>query len=380
MSKRSLRLFSAALLAATVLTPCLDANPNHDHGDKGELKDRHVLLISIDGMHAVDYFNCSTDATEINNGVPYCPNLAALGVTGVNYTRTTTSRPSDSFPGLVAIVSGASPRTAGGFYDVAYDRVLAPPLNTTGNGLPGTSDPMNNPKLAPCAFNTIYGTQTEYEEGVEINQLLLNGGNPHAARVDDGGVASIDPKRLVRDPFNSCLPVYPWNFIRANTIYGVIHAAGGYTAWADKHPVYAAVSGPGTDASNVDDYYSPEVNSTVVALSGVTTATGAPCSSVRDTAQTGSWTDSFQNIQCYDTLKVNAILNEINGKTHDGTHEAPVPTLFGMNFQAVSVGQKLIEKINDSTKTFGGYQDAPEHRAPRCWMKSSSSMPPLARW
>ena len=26
--------------------------------------------------------------------------------------------------------------------------------------------------------------------------------------------------------------------------YGVIHAAGGRTAWADKHPVYAAVSGP----------------------------------------------------------------------------------------------------------------------------------------
>ena len=75
-------------------------------------------------------------------------------------------------------------------------------------------------------------------------------------------------------------------------------------------------------------------------------------------AQTESWTDSFQNIQCYDTLKVNAILHEIDGKTHDGTHEAPVPTLFGMNFQAVSVGQKLIEKINDSTKTFGGYQDA----------------------
>jgi len=79
---------------------------------------------------------------------------------------------------------------------------------------------------------------------------------------------------------------------------------------------------------------------------------------VRDTAQTGSWTDSFTNIQCYDTLKVNAILNEMDGKTHDGAHQAPVPTLFGMNFQAVSVGQKLIEKINATTKVFGGYTDA----------------------
>jgi arylsulfatase A-like enzyme len=75
---------------------------------------------------------------------------------------------------------------------------------------------------------------------------------------------------------------------------------------------------------------------------------------VRDPSQTGSWTDSFQNIQCYDALKVNAIVNEIDGKSHDGAKAAPVPTLFGMNFQAVGVGQKLIEN-----KTIvGGYTDA----------------------
>src|SRR5215471_17923500 len=125
---------------------------------------RRVLLISIDGMHALDYENC--------NAGGYCPNLAALGKSAVNYTRTTTSRPSDSFPGLMAIVTGGSPRTVGAFYDVAYDRVLAPPLVTTGNGLPGTSDPMNSPALSPCIPNHIYtnsdgstGTQTEYEEG-----------------------------------------------------------------------------------------------------------------------------------------------------------------------------------------------------------------------
>ena len=102
MGKKSFRLFSVALLAATVLTPCLDANPDHD-GDNGDLKGRHVLLISIDGMHAVDYFNCSNGVAGVNNGNPYCPNLAELGETGVNYTRTTTSRPSDSFPGLLAL-------------------------------------------------------------------------------------------------------------------------------------------------------------------------------------------------------------------------------------------------------------------------------------
>src|SRR5215831_12850041 len=88
---------------------------------------RRVLLISIDGMHALDYSNC------VSGG--YCPHLADLGQTGVNYTRTSTSRPSDSFPGLMALVTGGTPRLVGAFYDVAYDRVLAPPLNDTGNGV-----------------------------------------------------------------------------------------------------------------------------------------------------------------------------------------------------------------------------------------------------
>ncbi|MDE3164599.1 MAG: alkaline phosphatase family protein, partial [Acidobacteriota bacterium] len=279
--------------------------------------------------------------SSIDNGAPYCPNLAQLKQHGLNYLEASTSRPSDSFPGLMAIVTGGSPRTFGAFYDVAYDRVLAPPQNTTGNGVAGGT----------CTPNVPNGTRTEFEEGVDLNPGALNGGGPY--NLTDGGIKSIDPTLLPRDPFNNCAPVYPWNFIRTNTIYGVIHAAHGYTAWSDKHPVYAAVSGPGNNASNVDDYYSPEINSNVIALPGVTTATGVSCASVRDTTHTGSWTDSFLNIQCYDTLKVNAIVNEIRGKTHDGAHSAPVPALFGMNFQAVSVGEKLIE---NGVK--GGYLDA----------------------
>ena len=303
-------------------------------GDDGHRRIRHVLLISIDGMHAVDYANCVASNT--------CPHLAELGETGVNYTRTSTSRPSDSFPGLMALVTGGTPRTVGAFYDVAYDRVLAPPMATTGNGL----------AAGPCIQGVINGTQTEYEEGDEINQTLLNGGGPYAPT--DGGVLSIDPNKLVRDPFNGCNPVYPWNFVRTNTIYGVIHKAGGYTAWSDKHPVYAVVSGPtGTsNPSNVDDYYAPEVNSNQVPLKGITTAgTKFDCGGI--VASGNDWTTDFQAIQCYDQLKVNAILNEINGKTHLGTGNAPVPAIFGMNFQAVSVGQKLIE---NGVK--GGYTDA----------------------
>jgi arylsulfatase A-like enzyme len=51
---------------------------------------------------------------------------------------------------------------------------------------------------------------------------------------------------------------------------------------------------------------------------------------------------------------VQAILNEINGWDHSGTFRRPVPKVFGMNFQVVSVGQKLIEKSVGMT---GGYLD-----------------------
>ncbi len=304
---------------------------------------KHVLLVSIDGMHAVDYLNCSQGIPGVNGGKPYCPFLARLGQTGINYIDTSTSKPSDSFPGLTAIVSGGTPRSFGVFYDVAYDRVLAPPKDTTGNGLQG----------GPCTPNQANGTTTEYEEGIDINQKFLNGIDGISTKNGDGGINSIDSNRLVRDPFNNCAPVYPWNFVRTNTIFGVVHAAGGYTAWSDKHPAYSSVGGPG-DGTNLDDFYSPEINSDVVSLP-IKTVLGMPCFPIPDpNSDLTAWTNSFQNIQCYDTLKVDAILNEIDGFNHNRTKKTQVPTVFGMNFQAVSVAQKLIEKNVGS----GGYLDA----------------------
>jgi hypothetical protein len=80
----------------------------------------------------------------------------------------------------------------------------------------------------------------------------------------------------------------------------------------------------------------------VIALPGVTTATGASCATIRDTAGTSSWTSSFENIQCYDALKVQALLNQIAGKTHNGG-AARIPALFGMSFQAVYIGESVAE-------------------------------------
>ena len=326
-----------AVLCVAALALCVSAGAQEGPTSSYKGKASRVLLISIDGMHSLDYQNCVRGVSSVNGGASYCPTLAELGEHGVNYSNASTSKPSDSFPGLTAIVSGGSPRTEGAYYDVAYDRVLAPPAKTTGNGV----------AAGTCTPGQPNGTRTEYEEGIDKDQSQLNGGG-------DSGLGSIDPQRLPRDPYNNCAPVYPWNFVRTNTIFGVAHAAGLYTAWSDKHPAYLSVSGAG-NGKNVDDFFGPEINSAVVPLNVTTPGPDSTsCNPIPDPAQTGDYTTSFQNIRCYDTVKVNAILNEIDGKDHTGTRSTRVPAIFGMNFQAVSVGEKLIE--GGTVK--GGYLDA----------------------
>jgi hypothetical protein len=302
---------------------------------------QHVLLLSIDGMHAVDFYNCSHGIAGANDGKPYCPNMAALSQTAINYVNTESSKPTDSFPGMAALASGGTPKTTGLYYDVAYDRSLDAPTIATGTGLAGGPC---TPGAAPT------GTTTDNDQGVDIDDTKLNGGAPGAG-LTEGGIASIDPRKLVRDPAAGCAGVYPWNFIRTNTLFGVIHAAGGYTAWIDKHPSYSFVGGPG--GSGLDDYYSPEVSSAVVPLPGVKTLDGVPCEPVRDKIGASAWNSSFANIQCYDAIKVYGLLNQIAGKTHSGT-PAMVPSVFGMNFQSVYVG----ESVNEAGVAAGGYKNA----------------------
>jgi hypothetical protein len=338
---RANQLISAVMAAAVALATSTQGIAAGS-GSLGSGRIKHVLLLSIDGMHAVDFYNCAHGIAGVNSGNTYCPNLSALSQTAINYVATASSMPSDSFPGLAALVTGGSPKTTGLYYDVAYDRSLDPPTITTGTGLAGGT-------CTPYAAPT--GTTTDNDQGIDLDDTKLNGGAPGAA-LTEGGIASIDPKKLVRDPAAGCAPVYPWNFVRTNTIFSVVHAAGGYTAWIDKHPSYSFVAGPG--GTGLNDYYSPEVDSAVVPLPGVKTSQGASCDPVRDaTADLTSWTNSFLNIQCYDALRVNGLLNQIAGKTHSGA-QAHVPAVFGMNFQSVYFGQSL----NEPTVGPGGYQNA----------------------
>ena len=332
--KKTLTLLSLAAVCSVGTAVCQNDHQNHI---------KRVLLISVDGMHAVDFLNCANGISGANHGDPYCPAIAALAKHGVNYVAASTSKPSDSFPGLTAIITGGSPALTGVYYDVAYSRNLQGPATTTGNGN----------AAGPCTPGQVpTGYTTEYEEGIDIDQTQVNGGAPGAA-LTDGTIASIDPNKLPRDPANGCASVWPWQFVRANSIFSVIHQNGGVTAWSDKHPAYSSVAS-GIGPTALDDFYAPEINSNVIGLPGVITPTGIRCDAVRDpNSDLTAWTNSFQNIQCYDTLKVDAILNWIDGKTHLGAGKMKVPNIFGMNFQAVSVGQKLIE-----TGVNGGYLDA----------------------
>jgi predicted AlkP superfamily pyrophosphatase or phosphodiesterase len=290
---------------------------------------KHVLLISIDGMHALDLYNC---VNGIAGTAPYCPTLAKLVQQGVNYITAFTPRPSDSFPGLTALVTGATPRSTGAFYDVSYDHSLSPPAKTTPYGIPGGAN------LCPGTV----GTQVGYDEEADVD----------LTRVDAGG--AINPDYLPRDPKNNCAPVYPHQFIRVNTIFNVAKAAGMTTAWSDKHQTYELTKGPKGDG--LDDFFAPEINSPVVGLNGAAPFHVSGCETPPDTTSLADWTVSFQNIQCYDRIKVQAVLNWIDGKTHDGSASLKaVPAIFGMNFQAVSVGQKLHEASLGKT---GGYLNA----------------------
>jgi hypothetical protein len=279
---------------------------------------KHVLLISVDGLHALDLSNFV--ATHADS------TLAELGRHGVTYSNNSTSSPSDSFPGLASLVTGGSPVTTGLWYDDTYNRALSPPAQTDGLGNPGGSCPGK------------IGTNVAWDEAVDID----------LTRLDAGG--GINPKFLVRNPNNGCKTILPHEYLRVNTIFEVVKAGGGRTAWTDKHPSYEWTNGP--SGKGVDDFYGPEINSIPVALPQFSGCSPVPFA---DPAPDDGWTNSFEDIKCYDSLHVQAVINQIDGFTHDRAHKVGVPALFGTNFQAVSVGEKLA--VDPVTGLKGGYTD-----------------------
>jgi hypothetical protein len=198
------------------------------HSDDGLRRFEHVLLISVDGLHAVDLENCV--ATNL------CPSLATLTNHAVVYPNASTTKPSDSFPGLLAQITGGTPKTHGVFYDDSYDRTLFAPAG-------------NPPQ--PCKSGP--GTEMNIAEPVDKNLHSIDGGVPAALTGLNSAVA-IDPNNLPgRLVHGFCAPVWPHNLVRANTIFAVIHGHGWRTAWSDKHPAYDIINGNDPDSEPPTD-------------------------------------------------------------------------------------------------------------------------------
>ena len=286
---------------------------------------QHVLLISVDGMHAIDLTNWIENHPTSN--------LARLGAHGIIYPNAFTTAPSDSYPGMLAQVTGGTPKSAGLFYDDSYDRTEYPSVAFyTSQGLPdpgctGTAGAeITNFEELDKTYDFATGLVTDYTAGGTLGQVYTQ----------------LDTNNMQRRLANgSCVPVYPHQYVRDNTIFEIIKAAGLRAVWSDKHPAYEDLSGP--SGKGLDELFAPEINAQDTLDLG---------------AQTGDdYTKSYTGVRTYDSLKVNAVLNWIDGYNSTRTQAEPVPAIFGMNFQAVSVGQKLAVSGNADTNKnlFGGY-------------------------
>ena len=227
---------------------------------------------------------------------------------GVEFTHAQTPFPSDSFPGMVGQVTGGDPKTTGVYYDDSFNHSLFPAGTTTCAG------------AAP-------GAEVTYFEQADRDPLALDAGQGLAGLPDGilqmtgNPTTLIDPAQLPVDPA-TCKPVYPHQYLKVNTIFEVARAAGLRTAWSDKHPAYEILNGP--SGTGIQDLFTPEINSEAP-------TPGSP----------NDWTTDNALTMQYDSYKVHAVLNEIDGFDHSGATKVGTPAIFGMNFQTVSTAEKL---------------------------------------
>src|SRR5437660_9031431 len=303
-------------LAAAMALALIPCSAQTARADADSARARHVIVISVDGLHASDLeAYIASHATST---------LAKFVNEGVSYSNAHTPFPSDSFPGLTAIMTGAHPRSAGVYYDDSWNRSLLPAGTTSCAG------------VAP-------GVEVTYFEQLDIDLNSIDAGSgvgdlstfaairQNIYKMSQQARDAIDPKQLPVDPA-TCQPVYPHTYLRVNTIFEVAKAHGLHTAWSDKHVAYDLVNGP--SGTGVDDLFAPEINSLVPTdtLDGLPTPYGAG----------DDWTKDNLYTQFYDSLKVQAVLNWAHGGDHDGTpNPAGAPAIYGMNFQTVSTAQKL---------------------------------------
>jgi hypothetical protein len=302
-------------IATGVPAAMVFAHPSRDQARHHASSIAHVLLISVDGLHQSDleWYVSNHPGSE----------LAKLVGGGAEYARAHTPIPSDSFPGMTAQVTGGNPRTTGIYYDDEYSHAVLPPGTTSCHGQPTGGEviydsPDDKDVTKLDAGQGLAGLPESILEMTAQPQSLLN------------------PVALPVSP-QTCRPIYPHEYLKVNTIFEVAHDHGLRTAWSDKHPAYEALDGP--SGKGIDDLFTPEIDSNALEPGG--------------TPYPGeiSWTGDNAATMQYDSYKVHAVLNEIDGYDHSHTTKVGVPAIFGMNFQTVSTAEKLLT----SNGLNGGY-------------------------
>jgi hypothetical protein len=350
--RRVMKLGAVSVIAAALVGGSAAAVSAHsDHGDHGDHGHRsrgvqHVLLISVDGMHQsdLDWYIANHPGSE----------LAKLASGGAEFTNNHTSDPSDSDPGGTAIMTGGDPRATGVYYDVEYSHAVDEAGAACTPGQPATGgdviydspdDKLNAvPDLIPG--NTSGQTFPSFDEGGSIypggddkNPSLIMGLTPAPQSGLNPGSFPVDPK--------TCQPIQPWDYLKVNSIFGVIHNAGLRTAWSDKHAIYTSFNGHGSGGTAIDDFFGPEIDSQAVEPNGT------PYPSDTD------WAHDDAATKQYDGYKVQAVINELNGYDHSGKNYVGTPAILGMNFQTVSVAQKVDSASTLIKNADGSYTESP---------------------
>ena len=345
---------AAVAIGGVVAIPSASAHRGHqdrhhrEHGrDSHQIK--HVLLISVDGMHQSD----------LNWYVKNHPSseLAQLASGGAEFSNNHTSDPSDSDPGGTAIMTGGDPRATGVYYDVEYSHAVDEAGAACTPGQPATGgdvifdSPDDKLNAVPDLLNNGSGqTFPSFDEGGSIypagndkNPGQIMNLTPHPQSGLNPGSFPVDPK--------TCQPIQPWDYLKVNSIFGVIKAAGMRTAWSDKHAIYTSFNGHGSGGNAIDDFFGPEIDSQAVEPNGVPYPT--------DT----DWAHDDAATKQYDGYKVQAVVNELNGYDHSGARKVGEPAILGMNFQTVSVAEKVDSPSTLTKNPDGSYTEGPTELA-----------------
>ncbi len=134
---------------------------DRSHGDGG----RHVLLLSVDGLHQAD----------LSWYVAHHPKSALAALVGL-------------VPGMVAQATGGNTDTTGVYYDSSFNHALLPAGTTT------------------CPAGAPTGADVEYAENLDRNQNSIDAGQGLAGLPGNLLALTGDPKILI-DPAK--LPVDP---------------------------------------------------------------------------------------------------------------------------------------------------------------------------